>query len=58
MSFDEKSIKQMTEKMKAQQDKVDQLKRKFVDRLRGKVRINLSWVSSSVYLAWHFISII
>jgi hypothetical protein len=44
--------------MKVQQDKVDQLKSKFVDRLRGKVRINLSWVSSSVYLAWHFISII
>jgi hypothetical protein len=42
MSFDEKSIKQMTEKMKVQQDKVDQLKSKFVDRLRGKVRINLS----------------
>lgn len=38
MSFDEKSIKQMTEKMKAQQDKVDQLKRKFVDRLRGKIK--------------------
>ena len=58
MSFDEKSIQQMTQKMKAQQDKVDQLKSKFVDRLRGKVRINLSWVSSSVYVAWHFISII
>lgn len=36
LNYDEKQIQQITQQVKEQQDKVDQLKSSYVDRLRGK----------------------
>lgn len=37
LNYDEKQIQQITQQVKEQQEKVDQLKSSFVDKLRGKV---------------------
>lgn len=38
LNYDEKQIQQITQQVKEQQDKVDQLKSSYVDRLRGKIK--------------------
>ncbi|CAG2240508.1 unnamed protein product [Mytilus edulis] len=38
INYDEKQIAQITEQVKKQQNEVDNLKSKFVDKLRGKIK--------------------
>ncbi|XP_063438537.1 universal stress protein in QAH/OAS sulfhydrylase 3'region-like isoform X6 [Mytilus trossulus] len=38
INYDEKQIAQITEQVKKQQNEVDSLKSKFVDKLRGKIK--------------------
>lgn len=50
INYDEKQIAQITEQVKKQQNEVDNLKSKFVDKLRGKVTLFYSMCLSLILI--------